>query len=314
MARRPSSVPTARSPTRASPQGRQLQQHRPRRLGARRDRRAKRRGQGGRVGARPPGRRANPCAGKLAKQAGAIAYDDDAYGTAQVAGIKKKTSDQWRRASAQALPVLAAGRRAPRVSSPSTARARCEPATTLGIRLTGVAPGRARLREQGGGMHLRVLGPEGARPQVTFAVARPGRPHLPASGSAASTATSPSGSPADRVLTSALRSGRRGPGDRGGRRAGPLAGGAQRRPLPCPGTAGVTVVVEYGDLGGGTDVGCAPEVAAARQPGARGRRPPADLPPAVPGVRLPGRRRTRRRPVREHPARRRLLGPVVVRR
>ena len=63
--------------------------------------------QGGGLGAQPPGRRRQPVRRQAAPRTpGAIAYDDDAYGTAQGFGIKKKTSDQWRRASAQALPVL----------------------------------------------------------------------------------------------------------------------------------------------------------------------------------------------------------------
>ena len=38
-----------------------------------------------------------------------------------------------------------------------------------------------------------------------------------------------------------------------------LAGSAPASAAPCSGTAGVTVVVEYGALGGGTEVSCAPE-------------------------------------------------------
>ena len=49
---------------------------------------------------------ANPCARKVAKHVGAIAYDFDALTNGETSGITKKTSDQWRRASAQALPVL----------------------------------------------------------------------------------------------------------------------------------------------------------------------------------------------------------------
>ncbi len=83
---------------------------------------------------------ANPCAQKLAKQVGAVAYDFDALTNGQLTGITKKTSDQWRRASAQALPVL---RWAPRaegdftITAPRTV-AVDEPWT---IRLTGVAAG-----------------------------------------------------------------------------------------------------------------------------------------------------------------------------
>ena len=38
-----------------------------------------------------------------------------------------------------------------------------------------------------------------------------------------------------------------------------LAGGVPASAAACSGTSGVTVVVEYGELGGGIDVGCAPE-------------------------------------------------------
>jgi hypothetical protein len=83
---------------------------------------------------------ANPCAQKLAKHVGAIAYDFDTLTAGQGAGITKKTSDQWRRASAQALPVL---RWAPRATGDLTITA---PRTvSVGkpwtIRLTGVAAG-----------------------------------------------------------------------------------------------------------------------------------------------------------------------------
>jgi hypothetical protein len=40
---------------------------------------------------------------------------------------------------------------------------------------------------------------------------------------------------------------------------GVLASSSPASAAPCPGTAGVTVVVEYGALGGGSDVGCAAE-------------------------------------------------------
>ena len=83
---------------------------------------------------------ANPCAGKLAKHVGAIAYDFEALTSGENAGITKKTSDQWRRASAQALPVL---RWAPKAEGDFTVTA---PRTVAvdeqwTIRLTGVAAG-----------------------------------------------------------------------------------------------------------------------------------------------------------------------------
>jgi hypothetical protein len=84
---------------------------------------------------------ANPCARKLAKHVGAVAYDFDAFTpTGETKGITKKTSDQWRRASAQALPVL---RWAPQaegdfaVTAPRTVAVN----ERWTMRLTGVAAG-----------------------------------------------------------------------------------------------------------------------------------------------------------------------------
>jgi hypothetical protein len=94
---------------------------------------------------------ANPCAQELAKEVGAVAYDFDTLTDGQGTGITKKTSDQWRRASAQALPVL---RWAPRAAGDLTVTA---PRTVAvgkpwTIRLTGVAPGE---RVCGQGMNER---------------------------------------------------------------------------------------------------------------------------------------------------------------
>ena len=84
--------------------------------------------------------RANPCSGSLAKQVGAVAYDVDGYEAGWTKGITKKSSDQWRRASAQALPVL---RWAPRADGPltATAPAAVPAGTSFKIALDGVAPG-----------------------------------------------------------------------------------------------------------------------------------------------------------------------------
>lgn len=46
------------------------------------------------------------CAGKLGRVAGAIAYDAKALRVGVADGITDSTSDQWRRATAQALPIL----------------------------------------------------------------------------------------------------------------------------------------------------------------------------------------------------------------
>ncbi len=84
--------------------------------------------------------RANPCSGSLAKHVGAIAYDLDGYEAGWKKGITKKTSDQWRRASAQALPVL---QWAPRADGPltATAPAAVPAGASFKIALGGVAPG-----------------------------------------------------------------------------------------------------------------------------------------------------------------------------
>ena len=84
--------------------------------------------------------RANPCSGSLAKQVGAIAYDLAGYEAGWTKGITKKTSDQWRRASAQSLPVL---QWAPRAEGPltATAPATVPAGTSFKITVGGVAPG-----------------------------------------------------------------------------------------------------------------------------------------------------------------------------
>ncbi len=46
------------------------------------------------------------CRSALSKSLGAVAYDDSAVKAARTAGITDETADQWRRATAQALPVL----------------------------------------------------------------------------------------------------------------------------------------------------------------------------------------------------------------
>ena len=47
-----------------------------------------------------------PCTTALTGETGAIAYDAAAFETGRTEGITEGTADQWRRASAQALPVL----------------------------------------------------------------------------------------------------------------------------------------------------------------------------------------------------------------
>ena len=81
-----------------------------------------------------------PCTTALTGETGAIAYDAAAFETGRTEGITEATADQWRRASAQALPVL---RWAPAatgsygVTGPTGfVRAR----TTVSLKVTGLAP------------------------------------------------------------------------------------------------------------------------------------------------------------------------------
>jgi hypothetical protein len=108
----------------------------------------------------------NPCSGGLAKEAGAIAYDAAAYDNAQDNRIKKKDSDQWRRASAQALPVL---RWAPSAEGDFTAQApgSVQAGQTFRISLTGVAPGES-MCVSGGGSLSEFPGKRQATTQVSI--------------------------------------------------------------------------------------------------------------------------------------------------
>jgi hypothetical protein len=111
---------------------------------------------------------ANPCSGRLARQTGAIALDQAGYATGQSDGIKALTSDQWRRASAQALPVL---RWAPRAEGDFTAKApRTAPAgSRLRIELTGVAPGE-RVCVKDGKFSFEFRSGRNATRHVTFII------------------------------------------------------------------------------------------------------------------------------------------------
>jgi len=77
------------------------------------------------------------CTTRLKNETGAIGYDARAVRAAESDGITKTTSDQWRRASAQALPVLTL---APKASGRLAATGRAGPQKVL-LGLTGVAPG-----------------------------------------------------------------------------------------------------------------------------------------------------------------------------
>ena len=110
----------------------------------------------------------NPCAGKLKGETGAIAYDDAAYGTAQGFGIKKKTSDQWRRASAQALTVLQWAPMAEGAFGASAPRT-VHIGDVLRVEVTGVAPGQ-RVCVSGGGRVYEYPARRQATTHVAFAV------------------------------------------------------------------------------------------------------------------------------------------------
>jgi hypothetical protein len=107
----------------------------------------------------------NPCAGKLRRQVGAVAYDAAAYRRAQRKGIQPTKSDQWRRTSAQALPALVW---APAADGRFTASAPAKVGSgdRLRIRITGAAPGE-RVCVTGGGVR-EFLGKRQALAQVAF--------------------------------------------------------------------------------------------------------------------------------------------------
>ncbi len=92
----------------------------------------------------------NPCTGKVGEALGAIAFDIDAWDLAGDKGITTKTSDQWRRATAQALPVLRWAPRAEVKEFTATAPATAPAASFFKIKLTGTAPGQ-RVCHTGGG-------------------------------------------------------------------------------------------------------------------------------------------------------------------
>ena len=92
-----------------------------------------------------------PCTTALTGGTGAIAYDAAAFTTGRTEGITEATTDQWRRASAQALPVLRwapAATAAYGVTGPAGfVRAR----TTVSLRVTGLAKAAAACLSTGSG-------------------------------------------------------------------------------------------------------------------------------------------------------------------
>jgi hypothetical protein len=110
--------------------------------------------------------RANPCSAKLAGEAGAVAYDVTAFESGRDKGITTKTSDQWRRSTAQALPVLRltpAGDGALTATGPGHVVAGGERFT---IALTGVAPGQ-RVCVSGAGTSSEYVPGRNALTKVT---------------------------------------------------------------------------------------------------------------------------------------------------
>lgn len=84
---------------------------------------------------------AAPCVTGLADEVGAIAYDDAALTQARSGGIAAELRDQFRRATAQALPALLAAPAGSTADRSSTTFVR--PGATKKIKLNDLAPGQA---------------------------------------------------------------------------------------------------------------------------------------------------------------------------
>ncbi len=83
----------------------------------------------------------NRCRSALSRSTGAIAYDDTAVAAARTAGITKETTDQWRRATAQALPVLQWAPASPDKAKVVGNTLRAAPRTKVRFKTFGLAPG-----------------------------------------------------------------------------------------------------------------------------------------------------------------------------
>ncbi|WP_426243911.1 hypothetical protein [Nocardioides sp. LHG3406-4] len=92
----------------------------------------------------------NRCFSALSKSLGAVAYDDIAVRSARTAGVTAETTDQWRRATAQALPVLQWAPASPDKLRVVGNTARAEARTKVRFSNFGLAPGeRACVSVQG---------------------------------------------------------------------------------------------------------------------------------------------------------------------
>ena len=99
------------------------------------------------------------CTDELADEVGAIAYDARALRSGEAEGITESTRDQWRRAGAQALPVLTV---APKADGRLAVSARAT-AERVQLRVTGVAPGERTCVTGAGSTEALTAGWSGAR-------------------------------------------------------------------------------------------------------------------------------------------------------
>ncbi len=114
-----------------------------------------------------------PCTTGLTDAGGAIAYDDSGLATGRSDGITDATSDQWRRASAQALPVLTWAPAAPGALAIAGATSYVRGGSVQRLTVSGVAAGeRACLAGAGAARALsgsgRALTPSVTVPRRTI--------------------------------------------------------------------------------------------------------------------------------------------------
>jgi hypothetical protein len=83
----------------------------------------------------------NRCRSALTRDTGAIGYDKAAVKTARTAGITPATTDQWRRATAQAMAVLQWAPASSDALSVSSRRGRAEAGDRVRFQVFGISPG-----------------------------------------------------------------------------------------------------------------------------------------------------------------------------